>query len=103
MAASGSAGPPARSGAPRAGRRAVALAALALLPAVLGIRGASGQTYPVRESRPPVRDFFEKYVDCNGLFIRAAGVVQRGHDIRSDKTGAAGHQQHSTSRPGNPR
>ena len=26
--------------------------------------------------------------------IGAAGVVQRSHDIRSDKTGPAGHQQH---------
>ncbi len=31
--------------------------------------------------------------------IGAAGVVQRGHDVRSDKTGAPGHQQHSTSCP----
>src|SRR5262249_48174952 len=27
--------------------------------------------------------------------IRATGVVKRGYNIRSDKTGAAGHQQHS--------
>ena len=27
--------------------------------------------------------------------VGAARLVQRGHDIRSDKTGAAGHQQHS--------
>src|SRR5882724_9542433 len=27
--------------------------------------------------------------------VGAAGVIQRRHDIRSDKTGAAGHQQHS--------
>ena len=31
--------------------------------------------------------------------IGAAGVVQRGHDIRSDKTGAAGHQQHTNPCP----
>ena len=31
--------------------------------------------------------------------IGAAGVVQRGHDVRSDKTGAAGHQQHDVSLP----
>jgi hypothetical protein len=27
--------------------------------------------------------------------VAAAGVIQRGHDIRSDKTGAPGHQQHA--------
>ncbi|MHC2668936.1 hypothetical protein ACVI1J_001099 [Bradyrhizobium diazoefficiens] len=27
--------------------------------------------------------------------VAAAGVVQRSHDIRPDKTGSAGHQQHS--------
>ncbi|MEY9504957.1 hypothetical protein ABIE87_004515 [Bradyrhizobium diazoefficiens] len=27
--------------------------------------------------------------------VTAAGVVQRSHDIRPDKTGSAGHQQHS--------
>ena len=27
--------------------------------------------------------------------VAAAGVVQRGHDVRSDKTGAPGHQQHA--------
>ncbi len=27
--------------------------------------------------------------------VGSAGVVQRGHDIRPDKTGSAGHQQHS--------
>jgi hypothetical protein len=26
--------------------------------------------------------------------VRAAGVIQRGHDIRSDKTGSPGHKQH---------
>ena len=26
--------------------------------------------------------------------IGAAGVVQRGYEVRSDKTGPAGHQQH---------
>src|SRR5207248_9358791 len=34
----------------------------------------------------------EHVADCD---IRAARVIQRGHNIRSDKTGAAGHQQHS--------
>ncbi|GAA0007861.1 hypothetical protein BRDID11002_78670 [Bradyrhizobium diazoefficiens] len=27
--------------------------------------------------------------------VAAAGVVQRSHDIRPDKTGSGGHQQHS--------
>ena len=27
--------------------------------------------------------------------VGAAGVIQRGHDVRSDKTGAPGHQQHA--------
>src|SRR6266581_8114564 len=27
-------------------------------------------------------------------YVGVAGVVQRGHDVRSDKTGATGHQQH---------
>ena len=27
--------------------------------------------------------------------IAPARVVQRGHDVRSDKTGATGHQQHA--------
>ena len=27
--------------------------------------------------------------------VAAARVVQRGHDVRSDKTGAPGHQQHA--------
>src|SRR5712672_1322407 len=27
-------------------------------------------------------------------YIGVAGVVQRGHDVRSDKTGATGHQEH---------
>src|SRR5438132_8580847 len=27
--------------------------------------------------------------------VGAARVVQRGHDVRSDKTGATGHQQHA--------
>ena len=31
--------------------------------------------------------------------IRAAGVVQRGDDVRSDKTGSTGHQQHSLTLP----
>ena len=31
--------------------------------------------------------------------VGAAGVVQRGHDVRSDKTGAPGHQQHSAALP----
>jgi hypothetical protein len=31
--------------------------------------------------------------------VCAAGVIQRGHDIRSDKTGSAGHQQHARSLP----
>src|SRR6202022_4562276 len=31
--------------------------------------------------------------------VGAAGVVQRRHDIRSDKTGATGHQQHSLTLP----
>ena len=31
--------------------------------------------------------------------VGAAGVVQRGHDIRSDKTGATGHQQHASPCP----
>ena len=29
--------------------------------------------------------------------VEAAGVIQRGHEIRSDKTGAPGHQQHDVS------
>ncbi len=31
--------------------------------------------------------------------IGAARVIQRGHDIRSDKTGPPGHQQHSVALP----
>ena len=31
--------------------------------------------------------------------VGAAGVIQRGHDVRSDKTGATGHQQHSVPCP----
>src|SRR5260370_40492102 len=31
--------------------------------------------------------------------IGAAGIVERGHDIRPDKTGATGHQQHDTPCP----
>ena len=31
--------------------------------------------------------------------IGAAGVIQRGHDVRSDKTGASGHQQHAVPCP----
>ena len=31
--------------------------------------------------------------------IGAAGVIQRGHDVRPDKTGATGHQQHDASLP----
>ena len=31
--------------------------------------------------------------------VGAAGVIQRGHDVRSDKTGATGHQQHDVSLP----
>src|SRR5689334_22366614 len=31
--------------------------------------------------------------------IRAAGIVERGHNVRSNKTGAAGHQQHSNPYP----
>ena len=31
--------------------------------------------------------------------IGAARVIQRGHDVRSDKTGATGHQQHSCPAP----
>jgi hypothetical protein len=31
--------------------------------------------------------------------IGAARPVQRGHDVRSDKTGAPGHQQHSLTLP----
>ena len=31
--------------------------------------------------------------------VGAAGVIQRGHDVRSDKTGAPGHQQHSAPCP----
>ena len=31
--------------------------------------------------------------------VGAARVIQRGHDVRSDKTGAPGHQQHEMSLP----
>ena len=31
--------------------------------------------------------------------VGAARVIQRGHDVRSDKTGAPGHQQHSAPCP----
>ena len=31
--------------------------------------------------------------------VGAAGVIQRGHDVRSDKTGATGHQQHANPCP----
>jgi hypothetical protein len=36
---------------------------------------ADAQANPVRESRPPVHGFYDKYIDCGGLFIRAARVV----------------------------
>jgi len=75
MAALGSAGLRARSGSPRADWGVLALAALAVLSVVPGAREASGQTYPVRESRPPIRGFYDKYVDCGGLFIRSARIV----------------------------
>jgi hypothetical protein len=48
---------------------------LAVLLVVLSASGADAQTNDVRESRPPVRDFYGKYVDCGGLFIRSARVV----------------------------
>jgi hypothetical protein len=66
----------AQSGSPRADWRVVALAVLAVLPVALGAHDAIGQTYPVRESRPPARDFYDKFVDCGGLFIRSARVVE---------------------------
>ena len=31
--------------------------------------------------------------------VGAARVIQRGHDVRSDKTGATGHQQHANPCP----
>ena len=31
--------------------------------------------------------------------VRAARLVERGHDIRSDKTGPTGHQQHAAPYP----
>jgi alpha-glucosidase len=51
------------------------LAALAVLPVGLSARDASGQTWPVRESRPPIRDFYDKHVDCGGLVVRSARIV----------------------------
>src|SRR3984957_13305094 len=74
MAGSRSTGFSARSGSRRAIWRVLAVAAL-LLPVTLS-GDASGQTYPVRESRPPLRDFYDKYVDCGGLFIRSARIVE---------------------------
>jgi hypothetical protein len=44
--------------------------------AVLSAAGAQAQTSTVKESRPAVRDFFDKYVDCRGLLIRSARVVE---------------------------
>jgi VHL beta domain len=48
---------------------------LTVLLLVLSAQAAGAQTNPVRESLPPVRNFFVKYVDCGGLFIRSARVV----------------------------
>jgi len=48
---------------------------LAVLLGVLSPRDADAQTSDVHESRPPVRDYYDKYVDCGGLFIRSARVV----------------------------
>lgn len=57
---------------PRPGRRLVRLAVILV---VLSAQAASAQTNPVRESLPAVRDFYVKYVDCGGLFVRSARVV----------------------------
>jgi hypothetical protein len=60
---------------------------LTLFAAVLALSSgdASAQT-TVRESRPPVRDFFDKYVDCGGIFVRSArGVEDRALQLACGK------------------
>ena len=47
----------------------------ALILSVLSAGAAGAQTNPVRESVPPVRDFYAKYEDCGGLIIRSAPIV----------------------------
>jgi hypothetical protein len=49
--------------------------ALAALFAVWNAGAANAEANPVRESRPPVRGFYDNYLDCGGLFVRAARVV----------------------------
>jgi hypothetical protein len=58
----------------RTGKPAL-LSSLALLLVVVIANDAAAQTIAVHESRPPVRDFYDKYADCGGLFIRSARVV----------------------------
>jgi hypothetical protein len=65
----------ARSGSQRPEWRVFALALIAMLP-VACVPDANGQVYPVRESRPPLRGFYDKYIDCGGLFIRSARIVE---------------------------
>jgi hypothetical protein len=57
-------------------RRAYGRLVLVVLLTALGAGDIQAQTNPVRASVPQLRGFYDKYVDCGGLFIRAAFVVE---------------------------